>query len=214
MSKSRIYCNSCKNSTWHEIEVTYSVDREDDLFGCPQKYEAEILRCCGCDQITFKLIRHPFEFQDKKDEPEEELFPERGYKQRERRYFFRLPKDVHSLYTETLSAHDMGLGLLSTVGLRALIEAIVVDKVDKQYYKNNLESKIDALANTFQPDTIKTLQEFRSMGNKAIHAKIAPDKLDIHRALYVVEGIMEYYYGIDEHVDTFQRLKEAEDEQP
>ena len=47
------------------------------------------------------------------------------------------------------------------------------------------------------------------MGNKAIHAQIAPDSLDVHRALYVVEGIMEFFYGIDEHVDTFQRLKNS-----
>ena len=214
MSKTRTYCNSCKNNTWHEIESEYTIDREDDLFGYPQRFEAFILRCCGCDQIAFKLVKHPFEFQDKKDEPEEEIFPERGYKKRERRYFFHLPKEVHTLYTETLSAHDRELHLLSTVGLRALIEAIVADKVDKKLYKNNLESKIDALAGTFQPETVKTLHEFRNMGNKAIHAQIAPDRLDIHRALYVVEGMMEYYYGIDEHVDTFQRLRENEKEKP
>lgn len=47
------------------------------------------------------------------------------------------------------------------------------------------------------------------MGNKAIHAQIAPDKLDLHRALNVVEGILEFFYGIDEDVDTFQQLKES-----
>jgi len=47
------------------------------------------------------------------------------------------------------------------------------------------------------------------MGNKAIHAQIAPDKLDLHRALNVVEGIMGFFYGIDEDVASFQQLKKS-----
>lgn len=208
MDKRRIYCNSCTNTTSHEVVAGHVEDREDYFWGFPQKCEAEILRCCGCQLLCFRLVTHPFDFQDKKDKPVEELFPERGYKQRRKRHFFRLPKEVHALYNETVAAHDRELNLLSTVGLRALIEGIVADKLDKSKYGQTLESKIDALSGLFQPDTIKTLHDFRIMGNKAIHAQIAPDRLDVHRALYVVEGIMEYFYGIDEHVETFQRLKD------
>lgn len=207
MKKRRSYCNSCFNETWHEIVAEHVQDREDDVFGSLQKFEAEILRCCGCDLLSFRLVTHPYEFQDKKDKPQEELFPERGYKQRRKKHFFRLPKEIHTLYHETVTAHDKELGLLSTVGLRSLIEAIVSDKIEKNNFSNNLESKIDALAKFFQPETIKTLHDFRVMGNKAIHAQVAPEHLDVHRALYVVEGIMEYFYGIDGYVESFQRMR-------
>lgn len=212
MERRRIYCNSCKNNTWHEVVASHTQEREDDLWGYPQRFDAEILRCCGCELLSFRLLKHPFAFQDASDEPEEEMYPERGYKKRERRYFFQLPREVHALYNETLAAHDRELNLLSTVGLRALIEAIVADKLDKTQYGNSLESKIDALAHLFEAETISTLHDFRKMGNKAIHAQVVPDPLDVHRALYVVEGIMEYFYGIAEHVDTFQRLREENDE--
>jgi hypothetical protein len=107
-----------------------------------------------------------------------------------------------------LAAYDRGLILLSTVGLRALIEAIVADKLAEKEYGHNLESKIAALSRYFKESTINALQEFRVMGNKAIHAQIAPDRLDVHRALNVAESIMEFFYGIDENVDTYQQLKE------
>ncbi len=207
MGKHRIYCNSCKNNTWHEVAANHDQKREDNLWGYQQNFEAEILRCCGCDQISFRLVKHPFEFQDKNDKPEEEIYPERGFKQREQRYFLHLPTEVRNLYNETLSAHDRNLILLSTVGLRALIEAIVANKLSKKDYGETLESKINALAKYFNESTINTLHEFRTMGNKAIHAQLAPDPLDIHRALYVVEGIMEFFYGIDEHVYTYKTFK-------
>ncbi|MEW6714467.1 MAG: DUF4145 domain-containing protein [Nitrospirota bacterium] len=184
--------------------------REDNFWGYPQLLEAEILRCCGCDLLSFRLVKHPFAFQDKKDKPVEDIFPERGFKKREQKYFFQLPKEVHNLYQETVVAHDRELSLLSTVGLRALIEAIVADKLSEDEYGPNLETKINALSKYFQKATINTLHEFRIMGNKAIHSQVAPDCLDIHRALFVVESIMEFFYGIDEYVDNFQKYKEVE----
>ncbi len=209
MGNRRIYCNCCRNRTWHEVMAKHAQKRDDDLWGCPQLLEAEILRCRGCDLLSFRLLRHPFEFQDKRDKAEEDIYPERGFKKRESKYFFQLPKEVHNLYHETLAANDRDLVLLSTAGLRALIEAIVSDKLNEQEYGPSLESKINALSKYFKQSTINTLHEFRVMGNKAIHAQMAPDKLDLHRALNVVEGIMEFFYGIDEDVDTFQQLKKS-----
>jgi hypothetical protein len=111
MEKHRIYCNSCKNNTWHEVVANHKQEREDDLWGSPQLFEAEILRCSGCDLLSFRLLRYPFEFQDQKDKPEEEIYPERGFKKREQRYFFHLPREVHNLYQETLAAHVLGFGV-------------------------------------------------------------------------------------------------------
>lgn len=212
MEPIRIHCNSCKCRTWHQVEARHSQTREDDLFGIDQLIDGEILRCMGCDQLSFRLIKHPFDFEED-GQLEEELYPERGNKKRARRHFFKLPKEVNSLYNETLVAHDRELKLLSTVGLRALIEAIVANKIPESEYGNNLESKIGSLSTRFPANVIDVLHEFRVMGNKAIHAQVAPEKLDVHRALYVVEGIMEYFYGIEDHAESFRRFKKS-DEQP
>ena len=44
--------------------------------------------------------------------------------------------------------------------------------------------------------------------------KLPPDPLDIHRALYVVESIMEYFYGVAEGADTYQRFKAKPEAKP
>ena len=209
MGNRRIYCNWCRIRTWHEVMAKHAQKREDDLWGYPQLMEAEILRCCGCDLLSFRIVRHPFKFEKTSSKPEEEIYPERNFKKRENRYFFYLPRSVQNLYQETLAAHDRNLVLLSTVGLRALIEAVVADNIDEKEYGQNLESKINALSKYFKEPTINTLHDFRIMGNKAIHAQITPNHLDVHRALNIVESIMEFFYGIDEQVDTYQLLKET-----
>ena len=144
MEKIRIYCNSCNTETWHEPVSHYEHQRHDYFWGEPQLFVSDIFKCCGCDDITFRLIKHPFEFQNENNKPEEILLPKRKFKNRKKRYFFNLPKHIYNLYQETISAHDNELIILSTVGLRSLIEAIVADKIDSSKYKNNLESKIDS----------------------------------------------------------------------
>jgi Domain of unknown function (DUF4145) len=207
MKRARLYCNSCEAETWHDVKVRREQERVDTLFGYPQRVEADILACRGCDQYSFRLVTHPFEFQNKEDKPIEEVLPERGYKRRKRKYFSTMPRAIRELYNETVSAHDNKLVLLSAVGLRALLEAIVIDKVDKSKYGNNLESKINALAHLFPPDVVQTLHEFRVAGNAAVHDQQPPDHLDTHRALYVIESIMEYFYGAEDSARTFRTLK-------
>lgn len=206
MNRVRIYCNSCTSETWHEIVADSKITRYVPVWGFDQETEAQILRCCGCDLFAFRSIIHPFEFQNESDIPEEEVYPDRSIKKR-RRKFLPMPVKISRLYQETVTAIDCNLVLLTAVGLRSLIEAIVADKIDRSKYGNSLVSKITALAGIFEPGVIAVLQEFREMGNKAVHAQTESDHLDLHRALFVIEGIMEYFYGISESADTFKRLK-------
>ncbi len=206
MNRVRIYCNSCGTETWHALAVETRVTRYASLWGYEQLIEAAILHCRGCDDFSFRSITHPFEFQDEKDKPEEQLFPDRSFKKR-RRKFLPMPVHITRLYQETVTAHDVKLTLLATTGLRSLIEAVVVDKIEKAKYGRTLESKITALTGIFDNGIIAVLQEFREMGNKAVHAQVESDHLDIHRALNVVEGLLEYFYGIADSADTFQKWR-------
>jgi hypothetical protein len=207
MNKCRIYCNSCKSETWHDLVARHEHQRYSNFWGYSQLYVSETHKCCGCEDITFSLIKHPFEFQDKKDKPEENLFPERSINKRDKRFFFNLPKQIHDLYHETVTAHDNELIILSAVGLRALIEAIVANKIEASNYKNNLESKINSLKPNFPDTVINGLHDFRLVANKAAHELNAPDALNIHHALYIVEGLLEYFYGIEDHVRIYQEFR-------
>ena len=154
MSKEPLYCNTCKGETWHELAASHSHDRYDYFWGFSQRFDSAVFMCCGCEDISFRLVKHPFEFQDENDEPKEFVFPERGFKFRDKKFFWNLPKNIERLYRETIKAHDSELIVLSTVGLRAIIEAVVADKIPKGEYKNNLESKIESLSPFFSEAVI------------------------------------------------------------
>jgi len=211
MSKERIYCNTCKAETWHEPVASYSHDKLDQLYGYPQQIDSSVFICRGCEDVSFRILKHPFEFQDDADLPEEFVFPERGFKFRERKHFWNLPKNIEQLYREIITAYDSKLFILAMVGIRGLIEAIVADKIQRENYKDNLNSKIQALSGHFSGAVIDTLHAFRKMGNKAAHELEAPaESLNIHHALYVVEGIMEFFYAVEEKAELFNRFKKQQ----
>jgi len=204
MTKERIYCNSCKGDTWHELVAHYSHERYEYFWGESHTFESDTFKCCGCEDITFRLTKHPFAFQDKKDSAEVRFYQDRNSHLRERKFYFDLPKHIHRLYAETVTAHNADLIILSTVGVRSLLEAVVADKIDSSMYSNSLESKINSLRPHFPESVMETLHEFRKIGNKAAHELEAPEALNIHHALYVVEGIMEFFYAIESHAKLFR----------
>lgn len=108
----------------------------------------------------------------------------------------------------TITAYDNKLFLLTTVGMRALIESIVEYNIETSNPSQSLKVKIDSLSKYFGEEVTTTLQEFRVMGNKAIHAQISPKKLEIHHALSTVESILEFFYGVKESADRFKRSRE------
>lgn len=204
MTKERIYCNSCKGETWHELAAHHTHERYDYFWGYSQQFDSDTFKCCGCEDIAFRLVKHRFEFQDENDLPDTQFYPDRSFKFRNRKFYLHLPKHIHRLYQETVSAHNAELIVLSTVGVRSLVEAIVADKIDPSNYSNNLESKIESLRPHFHESVINTLHDFRKIGNRAAHELQAPEPLNIHHALYVVEGMLEFFYGIESHAKLFQ----------
>ncbi len=209
VSISRLHCNECKQKTWHDIVAEHEQSYYDNFWGYTKLLHGQILTCRGCEYLSFRLFDHPFEFQTD-GKVEELIYPEREFKRRKRIYIFHtLPEKIQNLYTQTLTAYDNELCLLSAVGLRALIESIVVDKLNPNEFAFSIKSKIDALRKYFSDDVIDTLQDFRFMGNQAAHALDEPSLGDIHRALNVIEGIMGYFYGIEDKVKTYQSVKDG-----
>jgi len=115
---------------------------------------------------------------------------------------------LSKLYNQTINAYDEKLYLVAAIGLRALLEAIIILKVDKKNYKSSLESKIESLRKYFSDETIDTLHDFRFMGNQAAHNFQEPDRLEIHRALNVIENIMTYFWKIEDSVSAYKSFKE------
>jgi hypothetical protein len=207
MARTRFYCNICRNSTWHEIMADHEQAHHNYFWGADKLFRAQILQCCGCDYFSFCLTEHPFEFEEN-GEVTEHIFPTREYKKREQKFFFSLPRTISKAYRQTNEAFDHELYLLAAIGLRTLVEAIVDDRLPETEYSSSIQSKIEALRKYFSDDVIGTLHDFRFMGNKAVHSLEEPERLDIHRALNVIENIMAFFYGVEESARSYKKLKE------
>ncbi len=207
MTRTRLYCNECENETWHIVVAEHQHPFHDKDWDFDRLLHGQILSCCGCDYLSFRLFEHPVEFEPN-GKIIEQIYPARKSKKREKQVFIFWPKKIDNLYHQTVDALDNELCLLSAIGLRALIESIVVDRLDPSEYSNSIKSKIDALRKYFNSGVIDTLQEFRFMGNQAVHALQEPNKSDVHRALNVIEAIMTFFYGVEESVKIYKMGKD------
>jgi uncharacterized protein DUF4145 len=108
--------------------------------------------------------------------------------------FRTIKPELQKLYWELVICLNDNCQLLSTIGLRALIEGICADK---GITEGNLEQKINAL-HKFLPslNLIDALHTFRITGNRAAHRLEALTPEDARAAFDVVEDIMNFLYDL------------------
>src|SRR5690606_37671707 len=118
----------------------------------------QIIQCMGCDTISFRKLYNDASNQqyETEDATVQELFPKRGAHSKPIKAYRNLPIDIKKVYQETIDAYNNKLLLLTSVGIRAILEAICIDKsITEGTYTNskgklvttkNLNAKIYALA--------------------------------------------------------------------
>src|SRR5258705_2751863 len=117
-TRTKFHCNECKRRTWHEVVAEHSQEVEDPLMGMPYLVQGQILKCCGCEYLSFRLFEHPFDF-DENGKIAEQVFPVREYEKRTRRVSkLGIPPHIYKIYEQTTEAYDGSLYLLVAMGLR------------------------------------------------------------------------------------------------
>jgi hypothetical protein len=191
----RIYCNSCRRETWHNRVASHPYS--DDV------YDGEYIlwACAGCDNATMEdRFNHP---GLEPEEHESVFHPKRAVDDRTPKRFRNLPRKLQTLYDEVLNANNSGSDLLCTVGLRALIEGICVDK---KVHGNNLDERIEAMKTLLPENIVKSLHGFRFMGNRAAHELEAASTGELSVALDLAEDILNYLYDLDYKARVFDSL--------
>jgi uncharacterized protein DUF4145 len=113
--------------------------------------------------------------------------------------FQKLKPDLHQLYKEIVACLDKDCLLLCTVGLRALIEGVCVDKgLTDEITGRNLSAKIDGLIK-FLPslNLIEALHSLKVTGDGAAHQLRALTRDDARRAIEVMEDLLNFLYDLD-----------------
>jgi len=194
-----VVCGRCDTKTNHKVLGSVELRwGNEDIQGMD---DYEIIKCAGCDQISFRVGSSDSDTMDEDEKGEiiypekEEIYPSRlmGRSQLEDEYI--LPEKVRTIYKETHAALCTKLKVLAGVGIRALIEAVCAQESAKG---RNLEKKIDDLVRqgVLTKKSASVLHRTRLLGNQAAHeVKVATDvELDI--AFDIVENLLETVYII------------------
>ena len=199
-----VHCNICSGKKKHDLlcheEVKWS-EEISEHFSIQGSNVYDLLKCCGCDSV---VLRH-------NSWSSEDYDPETGKPEVYTRYYppptYRnLPRWVHqfglfSKSEESISElmHEINVALqnnapqLATMGIRALLEIVMIDKVgDKGSFSANIKAFKEAgYISSKQEEVIKPILE---AGHAAMHRGYKPDKQDVVQLMDVTESIIETIY--------------------
>lgn len=206
-------CNACLRHTRHHVlkrdESTWTdlYDEENGIhIGGGDAHT--LLKCAGCQQVR---LEHKHWFSEHTDDNGQALvstdyFPPTITRRQPAWMTQFLPFDarvaeMRPLFEEVYQAYAAGSFRLAVMGIRALVERIMIDRVgDQGSFAKNISAFFEGgfIAVVQQATFRDTLIE---AGHAAMHRSFEPTGKDVSALLDVVEGIVDVIY--------FQALRTA-----
>lgn len=186
-------CSNCMHETRHEIlfqtTQTRSEDDERDTFA--------MLKCAGCETIS--MSKDTLSFQSRAKQVS--YYPSPVSRKLPRwcvAAIVGLSTDVSQskvvdLLYEIFQATDGGQKRLAAMGIRALIEQVMIAKVgDHGNFQSNLNAfQANGYISVIQRDA---LRETLELGHATMHRAFEPNDEELSKALDIVEGILAAIY--------------------
>ncbi|MFL4555400.1 DUF4145 domain-containing protein [Yersinia kristensenii] len=206
--KVKNFCNKCGQRTNHDVVGMTSIKGDEDYDFLS---EHMLVRCRGCDIVSFSHVFHEFEAAYPIDEYEWKIpkvitnYPTRTVSNIDA---WHIPSPVDDIYTETCKAFADGSLTLAGMGFRATIEAICNEQ---NISGKELSTRINNLATKgliSKKDSVR-LHSIRFMGNDAAHEIRKPTKDMLNSALTIVEHLLTTLYILDnDSRDGLERIIE------
>lgn len=204
------YCSTCSRPTNQKVLKQEEIKYHEAETGWWDETTFQIIQCMGCDTISFRKLYNDISYQQhyEEDSTIQELFPNRGIHSRPTKAYRNLPIDIKKIYQETIDAYNNQLTLLTSVGIRAILEAICIDKSitegvvknskGKMIVSKNLDGKISGLSTKghLTSDNAKVLHELRFLGNAAVHELSAPSIDELNIAIGIIELVIDNIYDV------------------
>lgn len=204
------YCSTCSRPTNQKVLKQEEIKYHEEETGWWDETIFQIIQCMGCDAISFRKLYNDISYQqyDDHDTTIQELFPNRGIHSRPTKAYRNLPIDIKKIYQETIDAYNNQLTLLTSVGIRAILEAICIDKAiaegdiknskGKIVISRNLDGKISGLSTKghLTSDNAEILHELRFLGNAAVHELSAPSIEELNIAIGIIELVIDSIYDV------------------
>lgn len=192
------HCNACGRLTKHDVlheEVQNSADHSDrySVYG---RDTFRLLRCRGCEAIS---VEHESSNSEVTDADGSELLTKEYFPPRTFRPVpkwvdaFEIPGPVETLLRETYVAFQNGARSLAAMGVRAALEAVMIDSVgDNGSFAANLQlfSNAGHVSAKHRDLLLSTLE----IGHATIHRGYAPDDRALIACLEVTEHVVQGVY--------------------
>lgn len=216
METVRSHCNRCQRETNQDVLHSETVDWEDpsDDDNYPPVRGTDIyqmLKCRGCDAISFRHVDWIYGRCDDKgrDLPEIAFYPPAIYRRAPKWFndlddlFDEEQKFIYDLMSEIYSCLRNDSRRLATMGIRALIEHIMIKKAGEQgSFAKNLDAfSAQGLISSSQEEILKVVLE---AGHATIHRSYSPTTEDLHVCMDIAESIVESIYI---HPQKAEKLK-------
>jgi ribosomal protein S27E len=217
----KVLCTDCKHETNHEVLYSLLLHKKEEF----EEYswhedEYQVVRCLGCNEISFRIIKSDSELQNLETgyyDVAEIIYPRRTKETINGKIYLNLPSTIKTLYNETIDCYNNNILLLCAAGLRSLIEGICQDKESGTVLKDdgtkniskNLEGKINGLykKGILTEDYAKVLHEHRYLGNKAVHELSIPSRSELELAIGIIEHILDSIYEIPAKGNKLMHLR-------
>lgn len=206
MAITKAHCNTCGGARNHEVLHSEKTAWEDPEYLVSGSDAYETLKCCGCENIK---LRHTSWFSQD-DEPTVNYFPAAIFRRSPEWFnelWLELGADddfVEQLLKEIYVALQHNLPSLATMGVRSLLEKIMVSKTGDQgsFARNIVEFEKLGYVSRMQRERLEAILE---AGHAAIHRTYKPRQKDVITLVDITEHIVETVYLHEAKVNELKK---------
>jgi hypothetical protein len=209
-NKFTAHCNQCGGDTNHSslklIEDSWDQDVGHGYSICGA-ITHNLLKCAGCGEIKLRVSTWFSEETDDNGRPivKENFYPP-AISRPKPRWFNMLDSEWHiaKLLNEVYIATYNDARSLASMGLRAVIEAVMIDKVgDNKTFAKNLEKfHAQGYVSRIQKESLLAALE---LGHASIHRGYEPSDDQLDTAIDIVEGLVHQLYLLPDDAEAAKK---------
>ncbi len=204
MSKNstKAHCNGCLGERNHEILYTYEYSEDDVEHGVTFFGKHELLKCLGCERIVLRrTYGNDVEVDDDGNSIESIQYYPPAISRPRPQWFYELSsigrleagKSEYTYIYDILQEIYIGLQnnsiRLATLGIRTLLEFIMIQKVnDNGTFANNLnEFEKNGYISAGQKEILETVLE---AGHATMHRSYSPSEEELITCMDITENVI------------------------
>lgn len=206
----QIPCRNCDGKTFHKVLHSVHHHAQDEAGDIDVWEDFEIVQCQGCKEISYRtcltcsedidedpITGKPFLIENVS------IYPNRLAGRKQLRDVYLLPSKVLNLYKEVHGAFCSQFSVLTSAGIRALVELVCVEK---GALGGDLKEKIDDLVKRgiLTVESAAILHSTRFIGNKSLHEFTAPAERELSIVMDIVENLLTVVYIIPQKAEKLK----------